>query len=288
MIEAIRVRGSAMWWLASILIFWTVQGCGGPVRFVRAVEENPEQVVRLEARYGQGQSHGYDGAVMPFDHPTAFGRIEMETILRGLRVQLRKSLLTLGAAESGPKEVFTESERRSFAPVLVEAFAKARPDEWVVFFLGHPRGGEADHRGGPGVTEVTSGGFLVEGRQLHLVLANYRSAVSMPLILDRMRDDPLRPAGEVFYELVPGVHQTVHQFDSIKSTWDLIKSFRAGLSALTIDYQAARIFPDESMRTPDGGHSTEERLRALRRLRDQGLVTEEEYRLKRQKLLDEL
>jgi len=288
MVQAPRARGSVAWWLAGVLIFWTLQGCGGPVRYTRAVKENPEQVVRLEARYGQGQSHGYDGAVMPFDHPTAFNRIEMETILRGLRVQLRKSLLTLGAAESGPKEAFTESERRSFAPVLVEAFAKARPDEWVVFFLSHPRGGETDHRGGPGVTEVTSGGFLVEGRQLHLLLANYRSAVSMPLTLARMRDDPLRPAGEVFYELVPGAHQTVRQFDSIKSTWDPIKSFRAGLSELAIDYQAARIFPDESMRAPDGGHSAEERLRALQRLRDQGLVTEEEYRLKRQKLLDEL
>ncbi len=288
MIQAPRARGSVAWWLAGVLIFWTLQGCGGPVRYTRAVKENPEQVVRLEARYGQGQSHGYDGAVMPFDHPTAFNRIEMETILRGLRVQLRKSFLTLGAAESGPKEAFTESERRSFAPVLVEAFAKARPDEWVVFFLSHPRGGETDHRGGPGVTEVTSGGFLVEGRQLHFLLANYRSAVSMPLILARMRDDPLRPAGEVFYELVPGAHQTVRQFDSIKSTWDPIKSFRAGLSELAIDYQAARILSDESMRAPDGGHSAEERLRALQRLRDQGLVTEEEYRLKRQKLLDEL
>jgi hypothetical protein len=288
MIQAPRARGSVAWWLAGVLIFWTLQGCGGPVRYTRAVKENPEQVVRLEARYGQGQSHGYDGAVMPFDHPTAFNRIEMETILRGLRVQLRKSFLTLGAAESGPKEAFTESERRSFAPVLVEAFAKARPDEWVVFFLSHPRGGETDHRGGSGVTEVTSGGFLVEGLQLHFVLANYHSAVSMPLILARMRDDPLRPAGEVFYELVPGAHQTVRQFDSIKSTWDPIKPFRAGLSELAIDYQAARIVPDESMRAPDGGYSAEERLRALQRLRDQGLVTEEEYRLKRQKLLDEL
>jgi hypothetical protein len=42
------------------------------------------------------------------------------------------------------------------------------------------------------------------------------------------------------------------------------------------------------MRAPGGGYSAEERLRALQRLRDQGLVTEEEYRLKRQKLLDEL
>ena len=288
MIQATRARGSVAWWLAGILILWTVQGCGGPIRYIRAVKENPEQVVRLEARYGQSRPHGYDSAVMPFDHPAIFSRIEMETILKGVRVQLRKGLLTLGIAESGPKEAFTESERRSFAPVLVEAFAKARPDEWVVFFLSHPRGGEEDHRGGPGVTEVTSGGFLVEGRRLHLLLANYRTAVAMPLILDHIRDDLLRPAGEVFYELVPGVHQTARRFDSIKSTWDLSKSSRAGLSELAIDYQAVLILPEEAMRAQDGDHSTEERLRALRHLRDQDLVTEEEYRLKRQKLLDEL
>lgn len=275
-------------WLAGVLTLGAVQGCAGPVRFARAVEESPDRFVRVEARYGHGQSHGYDSTGTPFDHPTAFHRAEMEKILKGIRVQLRKGLLTLGAAEPGPKEAFTESERRWLAPSLTEAFAKARRDEWVVVFLSHPRGGESDHRGGSGVTEVTSGGFFVEGQQLHFVLANYRYAVSMPSILDQIRDDPLRPAGEAFYELVPGAHQTVRRWDSIKTTWDLSKPLRASLSEMAIDYQSALALPDEPVRAPEGRLSIEERLRTLQRLREQGLITDEEYRRKRQRLLDEL
>jgi len=275
-------------WLAGILTLGAVQGCSGPVRFARAVDGSPEGFVRLEARYGHGQSHGYDSAGMPFDHPKSFHLAEVEKILKGIRVQPRKGLLTLGATESGPKEAFTESERRLLAPSLVEALAKARRDEWVLFFLSHLRGGDSDHRGGPGVTEATSGGFFVEGRQLHFVLANYRHAVSMPSILDQIRDDPLRPAGEAFYELVPRTHQTVQHWDSIKAKWDLSKPLRASLSEMAIEYQAALALPDEPLRVPEGRPSVEERLRTLQRLREQGLITEEEYRLKRQKLLDGL
>ena len=274
--------------VAGAVILLAVQGCGGPSRYTRALEESPERGVRLEARYGHGQSHGYDSASMPFNHPAAFSRAEVEAILKGIRVQLRKGLLTIRDSESGPKEAFTESERRALAPVLVEAFAKARPDEWVVFFLSHPRGREAVHRGGPGVIEVTSGGFFVEERQLHLALANYRSAVSMPSILDQLRSDPLRPVGAAFYELVPGAHQTLRQLDWIKTKLDLSKPLHASLSELAIDYRAAVALPDEPGPAPQAQASIEEGLRTLEGLRAQGLITEEEYRLKRQRLLDQL
>lgn len=281
-------KSVAAWWLASTVVFWTAYGCGGPVRYARAVDESPDHFVRLEARYGHGQGYGYDGASMPFTHPVAFSQSDVEKILKGIRLQLRKGLLTIGAKETGPKEAFTESERRYLANSLAEAFARARPDEWVVFFLSRPRGQEPDQRGGPVVTEVTSGGFYADGAQLRLVLANYRYAVSMPLLLEQIREDPLRPAGEEFYELFAGPHQTVRRLDTINTKWDLTKPVRAHLSEMTIEYQAVLAFPDEPVLAPDGRPFVEERLRALQRLRDQGLITEEEYRDKRKKLLDEL
>ncbi|NIO10388.1 MAG: hypothetical protein GTO40_21230, partial [Deltaproteobacteria bacterium] len=89
------------------------------------------------------------------------------------------------------------------------------------------------------------------------------------------QDDPLRPVGEAFYELVPDAHQTARRFGSSKALWDLSKPLRAGFSELVIDYQAARSVPDKSVPAADGRSSTEERPRILRHLPDQDLITEE-------------
>lgn len=274
------------WGVVGVMALVAMPGCGGPVRYARAVEEGPGQFVRLEARYGHG--YGYDGASMPFTHPVAFSQADIATILKGIRVQLRKGLLTIGATETGPREAFTESERGSLAQPLAEAFARARPDEWVVFFLSHLRDREPGLRGGPVVTEVTSGGLFMEEGTLRLVLANYRYAVSMPFLLEQIREDPLRPAGEGFYELVAGPHRMVRRLDSINGRWDFTKPVRAHLSEMAIEYRALLAHPEGPGPASGGGPSVEERLRALHRLRDQGLITEEEFRLKRQRLIDEL
>lgn len=265
-----------------------VSACGGPVRYVRSVNDGPEQYVRLEARYGHGEGYGYDGAAMRFTHPLVLGETDWGKILKGIRVQLRKRLLTIGATEAHPEEAFTESEARYLARYLAEAFSIARPDEWVVFCLGRQRGEGGTLRGGSGVTEMTSGGFFVERGQLHFVLANYRYAVSIPSVQEQIRDDPLRPAGDAFYDLVPGPHQTARWLDTINSQPDLTKPLRAQLSEMVIEYQPFLALPDEATLGPGGRPPLEERLRTLQRLRDQGLITEEEYRLKRQNLLDEL
>lgn len=264
-----------------------VSGCGGPVRYVRSVNDAPEQYVRLEARYGHGEGYGYDGAAMKFSHPVTLNEADWAKILKGIRVQPRKRLLTRGAPEAHPEEAFTEGEARYLARYLAEAFSIARPDEWVVFYLGRQRGEAGALRGGSGVTEATSGGFFVERGQLHFVLANYRYAVSIPSVQEQIRDDPLRPAGDALYDLVPGPHQTARWLDTINSRPDLTKPLRAQLSEMVIEYQPFLALPDEATVGPSGRLPLEERLRTLQRLRDQGLITEEELRLKRQKLLDE-
>jgi hypothetical protein len=275
-------------WLAYVVTLLVIYGCGGPVRYVRPVNDSPEQYVRLEARYGHGQGYGYDGSAMRFTHPLVLGETDWGKILKGIRVQPRKRLLTIGATEAHPEEAFPEGEARYLARYLAEAFSMARADEWVVFCLGRQRGEGGTLRGGSGVTEMTTGGFFVEGGLLHFVLANYRYAVSVPSVQEQIRDDPLRPAGEAFYDLVPGPHQTARWLDTINAQPDLTKPLRAQLSEMVIEYQPFLALPDEPTLRPGGRPSPEERLRTLQRLREQGLITEEEYRLKRQKLLDEL
>jgi hypothetical protein len=254
---------------AALAALMVMIGCGGPIHFAREVQEDQHRYVRLEAR-----------SALPFAHPVSLNEADWVRILHAIRVQPRKTFLTLGMEQAGPTEAFDEEERQYLAPLLAKAFAKVRRDEWVVFYLSHPR----EQRGGPGVREETSGGFFIQGEQLHFLLANYRYAVSMTSIQEQIREDPLRPSGESFYELVPSQNQSVR---SVK-TWDMTEPVRARASELVLNYQALLSSPDERTPKPERGPSLEERLRTLDRLYKDGLITEEEYRLKRQRLLDEL
>ncbi len=273
-------RSRKTWWLAGLVTVLAMHGCGGPVRYSREVQEDPHRYVRLEARYGYGPQYGYDGAAMRFAHPVALSETEWARILQTIRVQPRKGLLTIGMEPAGPMEAFREDERRYLARFLVEGFSKARPDEWVVFYHSRPRA----HRGGPGLVELASGGFFMEGGQLHFVLANYRYVASLRSIQEQTRDNPLRPAGEAFYDLVPGKHQSVRPV----KIWDMTEPIRAQSVELILDYQTLLASPDEPGLKPPGGAPLDERLRTLNRLYKEGLITEEEYRLKRQQLLNAL
>jgi hypothetical protein len=165
------------------------------------------------------------------------------------------------------------------------AFAQAQPTEWVVFGLSRP--------GAPDVSEIATGGWFVEGTHLHLLLANYRYAVTAPNIRELAWENPLSSQVNL-YELVPGNHQTVIQ----NKEGGLL---RATGSEISIAYQPLlRAEPLSTSALPEGSSSLlfpqsqsehlslEERLKVLKRLRDQGLITEEEYRSKRSRLLERL
>ena len=81
----------------------------------------------------------------------------------------------------------------------LEAFSRVKSSEWVVFYLAHTQASN--------VTEITSGAFFAQNGYLHLLIANYRYAVTVPLLQQQIRDHPLRPKGEGFYEFVPRVKQ---------------------------------------------------------------------------------
>jgi hypothetical protein len=62
---------------------------------------------------------------------------------------------------------FSEKDIAFFAPLLAMALSKATPEEVVTFY--QTRSIAANTR------EVTSGGLFIQGDELHLTLANYRS-----------------------------------------------------------------------------------------------------------------
>jgi hypothetical protein len=210
-------------------------------------------------------------------------------LLNHIYVQPQRKFLSFGTAPSVPTVAFNEDERRYLAKYLSQGLSQARPDERVVFYLSRLRE--------PGLTEIDSGGVFIEDGQLHFVMANYRQPVSMSFIQRHIMDNPLIPAGEGFYEVIPKTDQIV------QTAWyqDLSVFRSRSVSQLVLDPHtfldcapdqrcAGSVFEYGHGNTMPGeaGHSLEERLRLLKRLREQGLITEEEYGAKRARLLDRL
>lgn len=262
--------------VALVFELLVIDGCAGPSLYPRVIHEDKARYVRLEARYGRGQ----EGAAMRFSHPIALNEADWALILEGTLIKPRRWFITIGTQKADAFPAFEEGNRRYLARYLAKAFRKARPDEWVLFYLSQPRE--------PEVVEITSGGFFVEGERVHLVLANYRQPVSMSFIQQKIWGDPLRPSGKTYYEIIPGEHQTLQTY----WRWYPTKPLLAHPSELVIDYRAILSLSERPAATNvapgEAGYELEKKLRILQRLRGQGLITEEEYRLKRAKLLDEL
>jgi hypothetical protein len=123
-----------------------------------------------------------------------------------------------------------------------------------------------------GMTELTTGGWFVEGPSLHVVLANYRKVVTMPSTRQLLWERPLRPDAGPHYDLVAGLHQT-----SVRSSGAWSGLFSSLPAELMISYQAVLLgepgeasAPKEPSTPPPGmappPMSIEDRLRALQRL----------------------
>ena len=274
------------------LIAGLVQGCAGPTHPPRPVCENCRMVcgecegedrfVRL-----QGPSLGLRRDRVPtFSHPSTLSAEEWKIILSSLRVQRQGEPVVVFSLPKGPiSDAWTHEEIDYLSRTLRQAFAQAQPTEWVVFGLSRP--------GAPDISEITTGGWFMEGSHLHLLLANYRYAVTAPNIRELVWENPLSSQVNV-YELVPGDHQTVIQHKE----GGLLN---APVNELSIAYQPLLLAdPLSRAALPDGSSrsllpqaeskqpSMEERLNVLKRLYDQGLITEEEYRSKRSQLLERL
>lgn len=253
-------------------------------RIVCGTCEEPDRFVRL-----QGPSAGSPPDRAPtFSHPVTLRPEDWKVLLSSLRVRRQGNpLLSLFLPKVLVSEAaLTQAEVDYLSRTLNQAFAQAQPTEWVVFGL--------RRSGVPEVSEITTGGLFMEGAQLHVLLANYRYAVTAPNVQELVWENPLLSQINV-YELVPGDHQALIP---VEKTGVLR---RAAPTELSIAYQPLLLNEPVSKSVPANGsasaldpqspsehRSYEDRLQTLKRLREQGLITEEEYRVRRSKLLEQL
>ena len=253
-------------------------GCVSTAPASRIIYQDANRMIRLEVVYRpEGKGH---------DHPVTIDGRDLAVILRELTVTpkpvqpLRGPFAYEKGRESGEaSHLFTDEYINFFGQHLAQALERATLAEDVVFFHNHSEGREP--------SEITSGSVFVEGKHLHLLLANYRHRTVGTSEIQTAQANPLEVLGSPMYDLTPG------PFGKIQEAKGLKVFFAGAPQHLIIDY-AALIQTQGMAKSPDTLSSEEilspdqpllEKLQELNALREKNLITEEEYQNLRSKLL---
>jgi len=283
-----------------VLCLFLFTGCIGSKRVNTIVYDDKNRSVRLEARLGKDKKpieYGYQ-------HPAALSQQDLQKLISSIYIKRSKSLLgllipALGAKD--PEQAFTPDEVQFLSQYLSRAFSEANPDQRATFILWRSRGSQ--------IREVTSGAAFVRDDRLNIVLANDRTIIDREKMSVADEDDPLYVYEQDAFKILPRKHQELVKADPKMS--DLEEEFPK--TWIAIDYQKilASQPPAEPLASPAEPKPAspqeatspslqtspppvaepvpaspfEEKLRLLKRLREQGLITEEEYQAKRGELL---
>jgi hypothetical protein len=176
-------------------------------------------------------------------------------------------------------QLFSDENINFFSQHLAQALERATPAEDVMFFIHHSESREP--------SEITSGSVFVEGKQLHLLFANYRHRTVGTSEIQKAQANPLEVLGSPMYDLTPG------PFGKIQESQGLKVFVTGAPQHLVIDYasllktqgmaQNHDTLSSEDKFSPN--QSLEGKLQELNELRQKGLITEEEHQNLRLKVL---
>ena len=205
-------RNLGLFTLAFLLLPFALllTACAIPMVPYRAVYEDPVNYVRLEV----------DDAVLPewppsaHAHPKAMRAEDVARILGGISVKEDRIWLQRWLQGEPPLiPAFRREELALLSQQISEAFALARPDERVTFYLSQPQTSVK--------RVITTGGVYVHGTELHFILGNWQILYGIPtygMIYDRRY--PMRPtAAKGFYLFFDPGEATITQRHSL---WDTL------------------------------------------------------------------
>ena len=139
--------------------------CSTVDRNAKILFEDPRGTVSLQAMPDQS---------IQATHPIALDPILIAQILKGIEVQdQERGLQKILGGISAPTPVFSDDQIQFLAPLLVEGFRTATPDQRIGYRV------EMTHKGSfleSSTTETTTGSLYAYGRQLYVILSQYRSS----------------------------------------------------------------------------------------------------------------
>ena len=263
--------------VTAVVMASLLASCASSPTFSRTVYEDPTVLVRLDSPLFQE-----DGSGAPAGHMTELTAAVLAELLRSVRIQPEISFLSYWVLrnEPQPELAFPNDDAALLAPHLRVALARARPTETAVFFLRKTRS--------DGIPLVTTGGLLIHGDQLVVLLAHAGRPTTTQRKIETARDAPLHPLGELDFHFVLGPYQTTPAKKDLPGSIAM-----ASAPALSVDYRAwlaGFLQPGRgsspSQTEPEIPASMiENKLHQLKTWREQGLITDDEYLQKRQELL---
>ena len=209
-----KVFGSGIFNFAFCILHFALAallaGCAIPLVPYRAVYEDPVNYVRLEV----------DDSVLPewppsaHAHPMAIRAEDVARLFGSISVKEHQIWLQKWLQGEAPlMPAFRPEELTLLSQQIAEAFALARPDERVTFYLSQPQTSVR--------RVITTGGVYVHGTELHFILGNWQVVYGIPaygMIYDRRY--PMRPtAAKGFYLYFYPAEATITQRHSL---WDTL------------------------------------------------------------------
>ena len=249
--------------IAGLLLLAACTQAKDPPRFL---DEGEKHMVRLEK----------GDAAAGYSHPAELDLAVWERALRSIVVSHPVSLLKRIFIQKSEivSPAFTPDEVALLAGLFKTAAERATPEERIAFLLTSSQSHIS--------TELTSGIAFVKGGEIHFVFANHRTALST-------HRHPQVPRDTVLYSYEQDGFRIVAQPNQTRMESDLLERGQEGIA---IDYVAVGAEPkpaaagsDNQESAPLGELKLEERFQLLKKLRDEGLITEEEYTGKKKELL---
>ncbi len=148
---------------ALVLLCLLGAACSTTDRNAKVLFEDPRGTVFLQTMP--------DGSVQA-THPITLDPLLLAHILKGIEVQdQERGLQKILGGTSAPTPVFSDDQIQFLAPLLAEGLRTAMPDQRIGYRV------EITHTGSfleSSTTETTTGSFYAYGRQLYVILSQYR------------------------------------------------------------------------------------------------------------------
>ncbi len=260
--------------IKSILILiaagvWTsLWGCGAKITTTLIQKDSLFEVYlqRTISKDEQPVDAGYQ-------HPVSLSPEEIHRLLQSIHIRYEVGILQriLSGSYKETQTAFSEEEITHMEAGISKALASAIPADQINFRLKHPRG--------IFTPSITTGVIYMKDDRFVVMLGNYQY---IPLPDKNVGygqfSDPLDTQGVQTVTIVPGPFQELYKSErsKLKNRWLLI-DYKALLSSSL----------EQQTKTPETPAGLEEKLNTLKRLRDQGLITEEDYQEKKKELLKE-
>jgi len=254
------------------LSLFVLTGCASKTIHTPIFEKGEEHV------WLEQHSNGATGT--GYDHPVEIEVVQVKTILASIKTEN----LFFSKWKEG-ENVFNDEEASRLAPLLSEALGKANSNQWINFSILVIRDGyvgKTDH--------LTDGIAFVKEGKINIVFLNINHEIiiaNMERPYDRKKkrnygDPRLITSTDYFVRLLSDPAKGYSKPSTEHNNWIIIDPNKV-LEARLQEKEETKM---EKVKTQSLNVS--ERLKILQELKDEKIITEEEYQQKRKAIIEDL